>query len=62
MNTITKKLAEILAGISKDRRPEMAEHFNRLDELKDLLMASRSLPTLECEDLLEEWNSQLEGS
>lgn len=77
MNSITKQLAAILAGISKDRRPEMAEHFNRLDELKDLLMAAPksfivndqpaenfrgSLPTIECDELLEEWNSQLEGS
>ena len=62
MNTITKQLAAILAGISKDRRPEMAEHYNRLDELKDSLIAGPGtyLPLGDCDELLDEWNAQLE--
>jgi len=61
MITITKQLAAILAGISKDRRPEMAAHHSRLDELKDLLMDHpASQPPIYIVVLLLEIDIQLE--
>lgn len=55
---ITIKLAEILVGISKDNRPEMAEHHSRIDEFKALLMDD-----IDCifnDELLTSWNELME--
>ncbi len=56
---ITLKLAEILVGISKDNRPEMAEHHSRLDEFKALLMAD-DLDAVFNDELLTAWNELME--
>lgn len=56
---ITVKLAEILVGISKDNRPEMAEHHSRIDELKALLMADE-LDAVFSDELLTAWNELME--
>ena len=57
---ITLKLAEILVGISKDNRPEMAAHHSRLDEFKALLMEDNNLDAIFNDELLTAWNELME--
>ena len=57
---ITLKLAEILVGISKDNRPEMAAHHSRLDEFKALLMEDNHLDAIFNDELLTAWNELME--
>jgi len=61
MDHLTTTLAALLAGISKDLRPEMAEHYNRLDAFKDALIAQ--IPDFDfifTDDLLDAWNKAIE--
>lgn len=53
---VTILLAQLLVGIAEDRRPEMAEHHNRIDLIKAVMVRDMDLDAVFTDELLAAWN------